>query len=319
MDNANCLCCSKPLSESASIKGWHVRCLKRFFGSTSFPEIDLSSDALESLAKESISQGLTVPGVQKKLSLGLRKDSGGISRLTLIDFPTSYILKPESADFPFLPEAEQLVMAMADLTGIPTCPHGLVSLKDGTLTYLTKRIDRTIQKKEVHRIPMEDFCQLSGALTDNKYHGSYEKCAQLIDRYSAQPGLDKSEFFFRLVFCFVTANSDMHLKNFSLIERENGKYVLSPAYDLLPVNVIMPADYEEAALALNGKKSELRKKDFLLFAKTIGVNEKAAMSLLNRVVSFHDDYLQGIESSLLSEELKKRFCGLLKERTQRLL
>lgn len=60
----------------------------------------------------------------------------------------------------------------------------------------------------------------------------------------------------RLVFCYLTGNSDMHLKNFSLLETEegHGEYVLSPAYDLLPVNVIMPEDPEEFALAMNGKK-----------------------------------------------------------------
>ena len=319
MGDKNCLCCSKPLDGSPSIKGWHVACLKRFFGASVFPEIDLSADILESLAKESISQGLSVPGVQKKLSLGLLKESGGASRLTLFDFPTGYILKPASSDFPFLPEAEQLVMAMADLTGIVTCPHGLVPLKDGTLAYITKRIDRVIGKNEVHRIPMEDFCQLSNVLTENKYHGSYEKCARIIDRFSSQPGLDKTEFFFRLVFCFATANSDMHLKNFSLMERDDGKYVLSPAYDLLPVNVVMPDDKEETALALEGKKSGLRKSDFLLFAQTIGINEKASKNLLDRVVSFRDKYLEFIDASLLGEDLKKRFKVLLKERIQRLL
>jgi len=319
MDNKNCLYCSKTLGESPSITDWHVACPKRFFGTPAFPKIDLSADVLESLAKESLSQGLSVPGVQKKLSLGLLKDSGGVSRLVLVDFPTGYILKPETPDFPFLPEAEQLVMAMADLTGIATCPHGLIFLKDGTLAYLTKRLDRVIGKKEVRRIPMEDFCQLSGALTENKYHSSYEKCAQVIDRYSAQPGLDKAEFFFRLVFCFVTANSDMHLKNFSLIEREDGKYILSPAYDLLPVNVVMPAGQEEVGLALNGKKSRLGKKDFLLFAKGIGVNEKASNNLLNQIVSLRGECFQCIENSLLSEELKKGFCKLLSERVQSLL
>lgn len=52
---------------------------------------------------------------------------------------------------------------------------------------------------------------------------------------------------------FCHGNSNKHLKNLSLIEN-NGVYVLSKAYDLLPVNVILPEDKEEFALTLNGKK-----------------------------------------------------------------
>ena len=115
---------------------------------------------------------------------------------------------------------------------------------------------------------MEDFCQLSGRLTQDKYRGSYERCAEIIRKHSVRFGFDLSEFFFRLVVCFVTGNSDMHLKKFSLVEKTPGQrdFVLSPAYDLLPVNIIMPEDPEETALTLNGKKSNLRRKDFLALA-----------------------------------------------------
>lgn len=105
-------------------------------------------------------------------------------------------------------------------------------------------------------LAMEDFCQLDLRLTQDKYKGSYERCAKIIERYSSRKGLDITELYLRLVFSFLVGNSDMHLKNFSLIETEEGsrKYVLSPAYDLLPVNVIMPEDKEQFALAINGKR-----------------------------------------------------------------
>ena len=72
--------------------------------------------------------------------------------------------------------------------------------------------------------------------------------------------MDQIELFLRLVFCFLTGNSDMHLKNFLLIETAEGsrKYILSPAYDLLPVNLIMPQDKEEFALPMNGRKNNLQ-------------------------------------------------------------
>ena len=101
---------------------------------------------------------------------------------------------------------------------------------------------------------LEDFCQLSSRITADKYKGSYEGCGRVIQKFSKNVGIDASEFFYRLVFCFLTGNSDMHLKNFSLIENAPGSRVfgLSAAYDLLPVNVIVPEDREQMALTLNG-------------------------------------------------------------------
>lgn len=91
----------------------------------------------------------------------------------------------------------------------------------------------------------------------------------------------------RLAFSFLVGNSDMHLKNFSLIETEEGseKYVLSPAYDLLPVNVIMPEDKEQFALAMNGKKTHIRRKDFLVFAEECGMTRGSAEKMIAMLVS----------------------------------
>ena len=89
----------------------------------------------------------------------------------------------------------------------------------------------------------------------------------------------------RIVFSFAIGNSDMHLKNFSLIETAegNGVYQLSDAYDMLPVNVIMPQDKEQLALTLNGKKQNIRRKDFLIFADTCGLNRKSAEKMMEKI------------------------------------
>ena len=121
--------------------------------------------------------------------------------------------------------------------------------------------------------------------------------------------------------CFVTGNSDMHLKNFSLIENTPGgrDYVLSPAYDLLPVNIVMPEDEEETALTLNGKKSRLKRADFIALADKIGVNRKAAEKIMKSVVDHKDDAVQLIERSYLDDELKEAFTALMNERVERLI
>lgn len=206
-------------------------------------------------------------------------------------------------------------MSMADATGIATVPHALIC-QNGEIAYLTKRIDRRFGKNSVELLAMEDFCQLDRRLTEDKYRGSYERCAKVIRQYSSRKQLDLSELFLRLVFSYVVGNSDMHLKNFSLIEPEvgSGRYVLSAAYDLLPVNVVMPEDTEEFALAMNGKKQNLCKKDFLVFADACGIQKNAAEKMIAKVLSMKERYLLLCEESLLPDRLKQRFAALMEKR-----
>lgn len=311
----NCYCCGKPLN-SGNIAGWHKACIKRFFGTAVLPEIDIDEKTLEALALTCTNKGYTVPGVQKKLSLHLLSENNN-PRLTLVNYPTGYILKPQVPEFEAMPEAENLTMCMADITGIYTVPHALIE-GNGKLAYITKRVDRVFEKSGVKKLAMEDFCQLDYRLTQDKYRGSYERCIKVVEKYSSHTMLDLTELFLRLAFCFVTGNSDMHLKNFSLIEyaEGTGEYVLSPAYDLLPVNVIMPEDKEQFALPMNGKKRNLRKKDFIVFAEECGINRSSAEKMIRKVVSMKEKYLQMIGESLLPDYMKNSFSELVIKRCE---
>lgn len=311
----NCLCCGKPL-RTPDETGWHKACIKRFFGTTKLPEIEIDDKTLNLLATETTNKGFTVPGVQKKLSLHLVSDSRK-PRLTLVNYPTGYILKPQVAEFEALPESEQLIMTMADMAGISTVPHALIKGNAG-LAYITKRVDRNLTDDKIEMLAMEDFCQLDLRLTEDKYRGSYERCAKIIKQYSSRVGIDMAEFYIRLVFCFIVGNSDMHLKNFSLIETAegSGEYVLSPAYDLLPVNANMPADKEQFALAMNGKKMNIRKGDFLKFADTCGITRQTAEKLIENLVKLTPKWIAMCEKSLLPDELKDRLKKIITERTE---
>lgn len=311
----NCLCCGKPL-RTPDETGWHKACIKRFFGTTKLPEIEIDDKTLNLLATETTNKGFTVPGVQKKLSLHLVSDSRK-PRLTLVNYPTGYILKPQVAEFEALPESEQLIMTMADMAGISTVTHALIKGNAG-LAYITKRVDRNLTYDKIEMLAMEDFCQLDLRLTEDKYRGSYERCAKIIKQYSSRVGIDMAEFYIRLVFCFIVGNSDMHLKNFSLIETAegSGEYVLSPAYDLLPVNANMPADKEQFALAMNGKKLNIRKGDFLNFADTCDISRQTAEKLIENLVKLTPKWLSMCEKSLLPDELKDRLKKIIIERTE---
>lgn len=306
-----CLCCGKSLN-TPTAHSWHTSCIKAFFGTTELPDIDVSEDILNQLAIDSTSKGYTVTGVQKKLSLHLSREEK--PRLTLINYPTGYILKPQAEEFTALPEIEYLVMQMAKTSSIKTVPFALLRLpsQNNSFVYITKRIDRS----EGKILAMEDFCQLDGRLTEDKYHGSYERCGKIIAKYSSSKGLDMAELFLRVIFSFVVGNSDMHLKNFSLIEESEGnaRYSLSAAYDMLSTNVVIPADKEQLALTVNGKKQNIRRKDFFIFADTIGINKKSAEKMIDKILKLKDVYISMCNLSYLPEDIKASLISLIENR-----
>ena len=312
-----CICCNKEISNPSEYEArvfWHAKCIKSFWGTKLLPELNCSDEELERLANQTVNKGLTVPGVQKKLSLHLDNEDRG-ARLTIVDYPAGYILKPQSDDFDFLPEAEYMSMKMAEAAKIKTVPNALMFI-GGKYVYITKRIDRNAGKL----FAMEDFCQLSGRMTEDKYRGSYESCAKVIKRYSRNVGIDTTEFYYRLLFCFLTGNSDMHLKNFSLIEDRPGSRIfgLSAAYDLLPVNILMPADKEQVALSLNGKKRNIKRKDFLCLAKNMNISEKTAVGLIKQILKYQADFMNIVDCSYVSEKIKEDMKRLIDERVNAL-
>ncbi|MEA4889210.1 MAG: HipA domain-containing protein [Clostridiaceae bacterium] len=301
------------LSDDEKKNGWHRKCIKSFFNTRVMPAIDVSKTQLVEMVKAAVNQGLTIPGVQKKLSLHLSGDED--ARLTLVDYPTGFILKPQTEEYDSLPEFEDLAMRLAEMTGIQTVPHALIKL-NGEFAYITRRIDRDIKGDAVNMYAMEDFCQLSNRLTQDKYKGSYESCGKIIRQYSYRPGLDLSELFLRVAFSYAIGNSDMHLKNFSLKEMEpaSRRYCLSKAYDMLPVNIIMPEDNEQLALTLNGKKRNIRRKDFIKFAENCSISIKSANAMLNKLCSLRENFLTECDRSYLSNELKMKTKDLIVQR-----
>lgn len=312
-----CLCCGKTIANNASDVEkqwcWHRKCVKKFFQTEEMPTLNITKEQLEILANETVNEGLTVPGVQKKLSLHLSTDLN--ARLTIVDYPTGYILKPQTDEFDNMPEFEDLAMRLAEIMGIQTVPHALIKMND-EYAYITKRIDREISEKRIRLYAMEDFCQLSFRLTQDKYKSSYEQCGRIIKKYSAMPGLDLSELFLRVVGSFVMGNSDMHLKNFSLKETEPGnrKFQLSQAYDMLPVNVIMPEDKEQLALTINGKKRNIHKKEFIMLAESCGILLNSAERIIAKICSLESKLLKQVDEAYLSSTQKEQIKELILER-----
>ena len=311
---SNCLFCYQPLA--ANEQDFHASCSKKIFGQPTPPDLPYSEEDLEPLAKKVIQSQTAVTGVQVKLSLHITGNpiGGNERRFTIVGLWGGYLLKPPTAWYPQLPEVEDVTMHLAQLAKIKTAPHSLIRLQSGNLAFVTKRIDRTKNGK----LAMEDMCQLTERLTEDKYHGSYEQIAKAIQRHSVTPGLDVVNFFELVLFSFLTGNADMHLKNFSLLEQPGLGMVLSPAYDLVNTALVHPADEEEMALTLNGRKKKLTKQDFVAAMNTLKLEEKQQEMIFNKMAKAWPHWQELIDRSFMSVEFKEQYKSLLKERINRI-
>ena len=295
---SNCLMCYK----DAGDREFHEKCAKRFFKMASMPELELDKRLLKRLAEETINKRIAITGVQPKLSLTLEKVGQTGSRLTIVGLWGTFILKPQHDKIPFMPETEDLTMHLASLFGIEVCAHTLLRATDGNLVYIAKRFDREKGKK----IHMEDFCQLSEFLTENKYKGSYEKAGKLILKYCTNTGIDALKYFELLLFSYLTGNNDMHLKNFSVLHLDK-MITLSPAYDLINVNLINPRDKEELALMLSGKKTNIRLMDFEALGKLLAIPEKVRKSCYEKYSTANKPVHDLIMSSFLANGNRQKY------------
>ncbi len=313
MHDRNCKICLDPLGNGES--DYHPACCRRFFGGAQPPKLPFTWAELNALAEKVVRSHVAIPGVQPKLSLHLerRRDREG-DRFTLVGLEGNTILKPPVDRFPEMPELEHLTMRMAGCFGIETADCGLIGLEYGRMTLLVRRMDRV----EGHKLPMEDLCQLTDRLTEEKYRGSLETVGKAILRYCANPGLDALRFFEVNLFCFLTGNADMHLKNFSLLRSLEGEIRFSPAYDLLPTALLLPEDTEETALTLHGKKKKLGPGDFRAFGAALKLTERQVTNSLKRIEKGMDAAMALIGRGFCSGEMANRYRKLMSDRWDRL-
>jgi serine/threonine-protein kinase HipA len=308
----NCLYCYQPLNKDEI--DFHPSCSKKIFGTTQPPVIDFDLKQLEELAKQIVIESKAVTGVQPKLSLNIEKQINEVPRLTIVGLQGDYILKPPSAQYKELPENEDLTMHLAALAKIKTAKHSLIRLHSGELAYLTKRFDRIKGQK----IAVEDFCQLSERLTEEKYRGSIEMIGKIANKFTTNNGIEAQRLFELILFCYLTGNADMHLKNFSLIENLLGEYEFSPAYDLLNTTIVIPDDKEESALTINGKKSKINIKDFNVLANSLKINEKSQQAIYARLNKILQKWIACIHDSFLSKDLQKTYIEMLQKKHAKL-
>ena len=316
-----CLVCYKELKDEHA--DYHPRCAKKLFGTTKAPLLPYTRDNIETLALQILERSTSVTGVQPKLSLDINR--GGKSepdKLTIVGLWGNFILKPQSPVYAAMPELEDLTMKLAEVSGISTVAHGLIRMDDGELAYITRRVDRGAHGE---KISMLDMCQLTNRLTEHKYRGAYVQLAETIKRYSATPMLDVQRFWEIVLFSWITGNSDMHCKNFSLLERIGIGYQLSPAYDLLAVWLTGIKDNDELAMPLVGFGADdhqtiagFNRTSFVEAMLQSRIEEKISQRIIDKMCATTKKWPPIIDSSFLSDELKSAYKNLVHSRIERL-
>ena len=239
-----------------------------------------------------------------------------------IIFWGNYILKPQSSKYNSMPELEDLTMKLAEVAGISTAKQGLIMMTDGEFAYITRRMDRD---EDGNKYSMLDMCQLTNRLTEHKYRGTYSQLAETIKKYSAAPMLDVQYFWEIVMFSWITGNSDMHCKNFSLLEKDGIGYSLSPAYDLLAVLLTGIKDNDELAMPLTGAGinnneaiNGFKRVDFIEAIISSGVEYKTANRIVDKLINCKAKWFDIINISFLSEYLKSKYKTLIDDRISRL-
>jgi serine/threonine-protein kinase HipA len=258
---------------------------------------------------------LSLSGAQEKYSAVI---DHGKFRLTNENERGTYILKPKLTGFEnreYSPANENLTMQIAaQVYGIETAENAVCFTGNSEQVYVTRRFDI---RADGSRLQQEDLASLAG-ITKQTHGGNYKYDAldyvdlgSLIRKYIPAWPVELVRYFDLILFNFVFANGDAHVKNFSVIQTSRGDYRLAPAYDLINTLFHIPGG---TIFALNkglypGWNPEfgVSGADFLEFGKRIGLDHATAKKEIDR---FCDDYPETdrlIQNSFLSEELKKEY------------
>lgn len=289
---------------------YDAKTLRAMFGKPIRPTIPISLDNI-SIEAQKLAGKLSISGVQPKLSM--RLDGG---QLLSVERDGEFILKPQTQDFPELPQNEYLCMQMGRRFGLNVAPCVLLELSDGSPAYLVKRFDRFKKGRRIEKLACEDMHQILGG--PDKYAGSHEQIAKVIQEHCRFAPLELQRLFEMTIFNFAIGNGDAHRKNFSLLTSEEGTVALSPVYDLVSSRLVISEENAELALAVNGKRNRLGQADFLAFADHVGIAAAYAEGKIVDLLALRDEFLVMIGDSRLTAPLRDRLKNIVIDRLDRL-
>ena len=297
-----------------------------------FIDIDFENERDQQQAMENMNN-MSISGAQEKFSAII--DNGKI-RLAHKGEQATYILKPAPFNLSLsirkqIPANEHQTMQIASqVYGIRTTSNGLCFSSSGMPVYITKRFDVINGVKESSQEDFATVLQMTeeGSDSNFKYHGNYAQIADTIRRFVPAWMPQMEQFFRMVVFDYLFANEDAHMKNFSLINR-NGEYFLAPAYDL--INTCIHIQSGSDLGLMEGLSPDIEKSDaydrtghpcrldFERFAERIGLPKKRAASVLDMFMEIPQETYALIDRSFLNDKMKRTYKRVIEERRTRFI
>jgi len=276
----------------------------------------LPYETLSSKTTQTSGRGhISLSGAQIKYSAVI---DNGVLRLTEPNEQGTFILKPILSDWEnreFSPANENLTMQIASqVYGIQTAENAVCFTRNGEPVYVTKRYD---VKPDGAKIQQEDFASLAG-VTKEKYGDDYKynalyytDIADIIKKYIPAWRIELIKFFDLILFNFVFANGDAHIKNFSVLQTSQGDYRLSPAYDLINSSLHIRCDsifaLQKGLFPGWNREMGADGRDFKKFGEMIGLDGNTTSNEIDRFCVIYDKAEELIERSLLNEQLKNEY------------
>jgi serine/threonine-protein kinase HipA len=288
---------------------YHAVCLRRLFGVDVLPRLDLDLQHFPARVAPEVGK-MSISGAQRKALVRLSKDR---SCLEVVAKRSRYILKPQLETYSHVPENEHASMLISALAGVVVPRCGLFRLTDGSLAYVIKRYDRTAKRK----LHQEDFCQLAGRPSRERGHGTTEECAAIVARTATRPDVELRRLFRHLLVAYWIGNGDLHLKNLSMLQGEDGLFRLAPAYDMICTRV-----YGEKTMTMSVgiREKDLRRRDWLDFAERHArMTRGEAIAVIEEVRARTREAVALLERSPLPEPLRKDYARVLRKRSRALV
>ena len=257
---------------------------------------------------------MSLGGVQPKVSAVLDVDANtGRGAFRVVDRDGRYLLKPATDHYPEVPANEDLSMRLARLAGVETPWHGLIRLQDDDLCYVIRRFDRL---EDGGKLAMEDAGQLLGLDRDAKYDASMESLGDAIRSHVTLPAVEMAKLLRLVLVNYLLGNEDAHLRNFSILTRENGQVTLAPAYDVLNSTIALHEAKEEIALTVANAKSGLKQSDLLwyLAEERFRVPNRMVMNIRKTIEAVQVNWDAELDRSFLSAEMQLRYAAVLSAR-----
>jgi len=319
----------KKLTGKQSNPGYHNAEFKALFGSAKVnSHLAFSRAEFFQSSRQNI-QGMSISGVQQKLSL----KENDKHQLIVCAEGGEYILKPSPEAFPNAAENEHAAMQVSRLMDIDTAQCGLVSFDGGELVYITRRFDRL---DNGHKLHQEDLVQCFDLASDDKYGKTYEEAGKLIGTVTNGKQAAVLDFVRRVILAYVIGNDDLHLKNIS-VQRlaDNSSHFydrLSPNYDCLFCDAFRAGDSGMGLLALGLLHDQEDSDeyftdvyeyygyytgyDFLELGRRLNLQEKPIRTFIAKLKNNQSKITNLISHSYMPDDMKLRAVKLVVSRIQ---